>query len=120
VIQTDTEDPEDIFTLGSLRDWMQAHAHLPDDTEIVTEGDGFDESQPLITVAQREWRPNEQGCMVVYDAAGNRRQVNQTLVVIRREDDFVQPFVDEDEETVIQFPKSKQASITITPTEDNP
>lgn len=82
MIQTPLSDPSIISSLGELRHWLADNAHLPDDTEIQVMGEKSGDDDPIIHLAKRTWRPNEQGCMVVYDADNKSRQVDQTLIVI--------------------------------------
>jgi hypothetical protein len=83
MIQMDTHNPEEISTLGDLRDFLKRNGGLPDDTPIQVLGDSGGDDMPLISVAKRSWRKGENGCMVEHLPDGTKRQVDQFVIVIK-------------------------------------
>ena len=86
MIQSEISIPEPIDNLGKLREWLECHKILPDETEIQVYGNQHGDECPQIAMAHRHWDKNENGAWFVRNDDGTEKQVDQEFIIIREFD----------------------------------
>lgn len=88
MIQEDTTDPVNLFTVGELRQWLESMRFLPDSTPIAMDNPDPDGEEFLVVaVAKRTWRPGENGAAVYVMPDGSTKQDSLVVLSLRCSDE---------------------------------